>query len=67
MAIPAFAADAPSVAARSPPAPARLMTRNWKATFAARLQPEYDGGGTRQLLRRLTMVIHAGAIEKVFH
>jgi peroxiredoxin len=36
-------------------------------TFTAHLRPEHDGGGTRTLLKRLTLVVRGGRIEKVFY
>lgn len=35
--------------------------------FATDLRPEHDGGGRRTLLRRLTLVVRDGTIEKVFY
>jgi peroxiredoxin len=36
-------------------------------TFGIDLAPEYEGGGHRELLKRLTLVISDGVIEKVFY
>ncbi len=36
-------------------------------TFTAQMQPEHDGGGTLTLLRRLTLVVRDGTIEKIFY
>jgi peroxiredoxin len=36
-------------------------------TFGIDLAPDYEGGGHRTLLRRLTLVISRGVIEKVFY
>lgn len=36
-------------------------------TFSLDLAPEYDGGGRKTLLKRLTMVVRAGMIEHVFY
>ncbi|MGA8302353.1 MAG: peroxiredoxin [Thermoplasmata archaeon] len=36
-------------------------------TFTVSLPSEYDGGGLRRLLKRLTLVVRDGAIEKVFY
>jgi peroxiredoxin len=35
--------------------------------FGIELGPEYEGGGHRELLKRLTLVIRDGVIEKVFY
>ncbi len=35
--------------------------------FSVDLRPEHDGGGHRTLLRRLTLVVRDGVIEKVFY
>jgi peroxiredoxin len=35
--------------------------------FGIGLPPEYDGGGHRTLLKRLTLVVSGGMIEKVFY
>ena len=35
--------------------------------FTAQLRPEHDGGGSRTLLKRLTLVVSGGVIEKVFY
>ena len=36
-------------------------------TFGIGLAPEYEGGGHRELLKRLTLVISDGRIERVFY
>lgn len=36
-------------------------------TFGIDLAPEYEGGGHRTLLKRLTLVVRDGRIEKVFY
>lgn len=36
-------------------------------TFSAAVQPHFEGGGRKTLLRRLTLVVRDGAIEKVFY
>ncbi len=36
-------------------------------TFEAELRPAHDGGGRRNLLRRLTFVVKDGLVEKVFY
>lgn len=36
-------------------------------TLTVSLRPDHDGGGRRALLRRLTMVVAGGMIEKVFY
>ena len=36
-------------------------------TFDIDLAPDYEGGGYRTLLRRLTLVVSHGVIEKVFY
>ena len=36
-------------------------------TFGIDLDPAYEGGGHRELLKRLTLVIRDGTIEKVFY
>lgn len=36
-------------------------------TFAISLPSEYDGGGRRRLLQRLTLVVRGGRIERVFY
>jgi peroxiredoxin len=35
--------------------------------FTADLRPDHDGGGVRALLKRLTMVVRDGRIERVFY
>jgi peroxiredoxin len=35
--------------------------------FSLDLSPDYDGGGRKTLLKRLTMVVRAGVIEHVFY
>lgn len=45
----------------------RLATALRLPTFQIELRPEHDGGGLQTLLRRLTLVIGNGAIEKVFY
>jgi peroxiredoxin len=36
-------------------------------TFIGQLRPQHDGGGRRTLLKRLTLVVRHGNIEKVFY
>jgi len=36
-------------------------------TFTVGLRPAHDGGGTRRLLKRFTLVIRRGTIETVFY
>jgi peroxiredoxin len=36
-------------------------------TFSVNLPPAFDGGGTRALLKRLTIVVRGSVIEKVFY
>ena len=44
------------------------LTRALKLpTFGIGLAPDYDGGGHRTLLQRLTLVVSHGVIEKVFY
>jgi len=45
----------------------RLATALDLPTFTADLGPEYDGGGHRTLLVRLTLVVRAGRVEHVFY
>ncbi len=45
----------------------RLATALGLPTFAAELRREHDGGGQRTLLKRLTLVVREGVIEKVFY
>jgi peroxiredoxin len=45
-----------------------ILTRALKLpAFGIDLAPDYDGGGHRTLLRRLTLVVSGGVIEKVFY
>jgi peroxiredoxin len=36
-------------------------------TFIVQLRPQHDGGGRRTLLKRLTLLVRDGSIEKVFY
>lgn len=45
----------------------RLATALPLPTFEISLPREYDGGGRRQLLKRLTLIVHEGRIERVFY
>lgn len=36
-------------------------------TFSVELSSDYDGGGHRTLLKRLTLVVRGGEIEHVFY
>lgn len=36
-------------------------------TFSVQVPPHFEGGGRKTLLRRLTLVVRDGAIEKVFY
>ena len=45
-----------------------ILTRALKLpAFGIDLAPDYDGGGHRTLLRRLTLVVSGGVIENVFY
>jgi peroxiredoxin len=45
----------------------RLATALRLPTFLTELRPAHDGGGRRTLLKRLTLVVSRGVIEKVFY